>query len=344
MDGGARGHRLVVAYRSASPDERAQLDVILESSSIARGARARGWRGLLIRVVPGVLLLVLGLSILSRVGGIWGAAVPALVGGAMLLGGLLVLLAPWWLQNMRDLSSERRARVRVEERNALAAHVHDSVLQTLTLIERAAPDNADVIRLARSQERDCATGSSTPTRLGADPTVETLASHARRRSSATSSATTACASSSSSSATVAADDAIARPGRRRARGVRQRRQVVGRRHGHRVRRGRGVARRALRARHRHRLRPRRGRRRPPRASPCRSATAWPRYGGGSTIRTSPGRGHRGRALVLPRRRGVSVRASSSSTTTRCSARGSAPSCAAPSRSSARPTRSTRRAR
>jgi signal transduction histidine kinase len=167
---------VVVAYRSASPDERAQLDVILESSAIARGARARGLRGLLIRVVPGVLLLVLGLSILSRVGGIWGAAVPALVGGAVLLGGILVLLAPWWLQNVRDLSRERRERVRVEERNALAAHVHDSVLQTLTLIERAAPDNPDVIRLARSQERALREWLFDPDASRPDPKVETLAS------------------------------------------------------------------------------------------------------------------------------------------------------------------------
>ena len=167
---------VVVAYRSASPDERAQLDVILESSSIARGARARGWRGLLLRVVPGLVLLVLGLSILSRVGGIWGAAVPALVGGAVLLGGVLILLAPWWLQNVRDLSRERRERVRVEERNALAAHVHDSVLQTLTLIERAAPDNADVIRLARSQERALRDWLFDPDASRPDPAVETLAS------------------------------------------------------------------------------------------------------------------------------------------------------------------------
>lgn len=170
------GIGVVVAYRGASPDERAQLDAILESSSLARGARARGWRGLLIRLVPGVLLLVIGLSILSHVGGIWGAAVPALVGGAVLLGGLLILLAPWWLQNVRDLTRERRERVRVEERNALAAHVHDSVLQTLTLIERAAPDNPDVVRLARSQERALREWLFDPASARPDPAVETLSS------------------------------------------------------------------------------------------------------------------------------------------------------------------------
>ncbi|HEV2427858.1 MAG TPA: PspC domain-containing protein [Acidimicrobiales bacterium] len=170
------GLGVVAAYRGASPDERAQLDTILESSALARGARARGWRGVLIRLIPGVLFLVIGLTILSRVGGIWGVAVPALVGAAVVIGGLMILLAPWWLQNVRDLTRERRERVRVEERNALALHVHDSVLQTLTLIERAAPDNPDVLRLARSQERALREWLFDPSASRPDPTVETLAS------------------------------------------------------------------------------------------------------------------------------------------------------------------------
>jgi signal transduction histidine kinase len=55
---------------------------------------------------------------------------------------------------LNDLSGERRARVRVEERANVAAHLHDSVLQTLTLIERAAGDETAVTRLARNQERE----------------------------------------------------------------------------------------------------------------------------------------------------------------------------------------------
>ena len=49
---------------------------------------------------------------------------------AVLVFGVLVLFAPWWLQNVRELTSERRERVRVEERAAMVAHLHDSVLQT----------------------------------------------------------------------------------------------------------------------------------------------------------------------------------------------------------------------
>ena len=52
--------------------------------------------------------------------------------------GFLVVFGPWWLRLARDLAVERRERVRTEERANMAATVHDSVLQTLALIQRAA--------------------------------------------------------------------------------------------------------------------------------------------------------------------------------------------------------------
>jgi signal transduction histidine kinase len=53
-----------------------------------------------------------------------------------------------------DLRDERRERIRSQERAEVAAHVHDSVLQTLALIQKAADDPREVSRLARSQERE----------------------------------------------------------------------------------------------------------------------------------------------------------------------------------------------
>jgi signal transduction histidine kinase len=50
--------------------------------------------------------------------------------------------------------SERQARALAEERTQMAAHVHDSVLQTLALIQRSADDPQNVVRLARAQERE----------------------------------------------------------------------------------------------------------------------------------------------------------------------------------------------
>jgi signal transduction histidine kinase len=145
---------LFAIWHGSSPEEKAHLEGLINAAPVMGAASSRGWKALVLRVVPGIVLVVVGLQILNRIGGVWGAAVPALLGAVVLLVGLLVLLAPWWLQNVRDLSSERRERVRIEERASMVAHIHDSVLQTLTLIERAAASESDVIRLARAQERE----------------------------------------------------------------------------------------------------------------------------------------------------------------------------------------------
>jgi signal transduction histidine kinase len=50
--------------------------------------------------------------------------------------------------------AERQARALAEERAQMAAHVHDSVLQTLALIQRSPDDPQTVVRLARAQERE----------------------------------------------------------------------------------------------------------------------------------------------------------------------------------------------
>ncbi len=71
-----------------------------------------------------------------------------------MIAAIVVLLGPWWLRIARDLVVERQARVRAEERADMAARVHDSVLQTLALIQRRADDPAAVTQLARAQERE----------------------------------------------------------------------------------------------------------------------------------------------------------------------------------------------
>jgi signal transduction histidine kinase len=77
------------------------------------------------------------------------------LGGALLvIAGIVLLLGPWWVRLGRDLVLERQARVRAEERADIAARIHDSVLQTLALIQRRADDPAKVVQLARLQERE----------------------------------------------------------------------------------------------------------------------------------------------------------------------------------------------
>jgi signal transduction histidine kinase len=65
-----------------------------------------------------------------------------------------VILTPWWLRLVRGLTEEREERVRTQERAELAAHLHDSVLQTLALMQKRADDPREVAALARRQERE----------------------------------------------------------------------------------------------------------------------------------------------------------------------------------------------
>ena len=80
-----------------------------------------------------------------------------LLAAVVMVAGVAVITGPWWLGTLRELSAERRARIREQERAELAAHLHDSVLHTLALIQRHVDDPREVQRLARGQERELRT-------------------------------------------------------------------------------------------------------------------------------------------------------------------------------------------
>jgi signal transduction histidine kinase len=67
---------------------------------------------------------------------------------------LALILTPLWLRLAKSLAEEREARIRSQERAELGAHLHDSVLQTLALVQRRADDPRAVAALARRQERE----------------------------------------------------------------------------------------------------------------------------------------------------------------------------------------------
>jgi phage shock protein PspC (stress-responsive transcriptional regulator) len=99
------------------------------------------------------LVIGAGLLFLQANGALSGARdlVLALVVVAL---GLGLILAPFWLQLVRGLSEERNERIRSQERAEVAAHLHDSVLQTLALVQKRADDPRAVATLARRQERE----------------------------------------------------------------------------------------------------------------------------------------------------------------------------------------------
>ena len=146
---------LALIWRNASPDEQATLRRLVEPLSAAGVGPGRGRPGRrsVIRVVLAGLLVFAGAGWLASAKESLALLRP-LGGVVLVIAGIVLLLGPWWLRIARDLVLERQAKVRAEERADISAQVHDSVLQTLALIQRRADDPQKVVWLARMQERE----------------------------------------------------------------------------------------------------------------------------------------------------------------------------------------------
>ena len=143
---------LVLIWRNAPADEQATMRHLVEPLEAATGgATPHKWT--VVRLTIAALLLFGGAGWLFSVHGSIALLRP-LGAIALVIAAIVLLLGPWWLRIARELVLERQARVRAEERADIAARVHDSVLQTLALIQRRADDPAKVIQLARLQERE----------------------------------------------------------------------------------------------------------------------------------------------------------------------------------------------
>jgi signal transduction histidine kinase len=142
---------LVLIWRNAPADEQTRMRHLAEPLlGLAEGAglsRIRRRASIAaVMVIAGVAALTTSrtnLDLLRPLGGV-----------LLLAAAIAVMLGPWWLRIARDLVTERQARARAEERADMAARVHDSVLQTLALIQRRADDPQQVVQLARAQERE----------------------------------------------------------------------------------------------------------------------------------------------------------------------------------------------
>ena len=125
------------------------VDTFERHAWLGRGAG----RWMIPRLVAGAALAATGFVVLFTSGQGLALAWDVAVATAAVLAGLGLVLTPWVAGFWRRYEREQAARIRETERADIAAHLHDSVLQTLALIQRT-DDPAMAARLARSQERE----------------------------------------------------------------------------------------------------------------------------------------------------------------------------------------------
>ena len=147
------GAGIVLVWRNGSEEERGSLRNLVQPFLAVDVDDMRSRRALLLRVLVGGALVISGSAVLvidrpDR------SSLVLLGGVVLVVGSLVVVFGPWWLGLARDLVTERQARARAEERANMAARLHDSVLQTLALIQRRADQPQQVVQLARAQERE----------------------------------------------------------------------------------------------------------------------------------------------------------------------------------------------
>lgn len=145
-----------IVWTQASAGERAEWHTAL-TKAVGEGALPdASLIGPIRPVIGGSLVLAGAITFLFNspfTTGDTGALVDIVIASAVTLVGVGLVIGPWLQRLGGQVADERRERIRSEERAEMAAHLHDSVLQTLALIQRA-DSHEEVTRLARSQERE----------------------------------------------------------------------------------------------------------------------------------------------------------------------------------------------
>nr|WP_270041653.1 ATP-binding protein [Solirubrobacter ginsenosidimutans]MDA0162413.1 PspC domain-containing protein [Solirubrobacter ginsenosidimutans] len=136
----AAGGALIWRQSQLAPEAKAQR------SALPREAVNRAGAGAALVIGGALLFLSLNDSLAT--------ARDVVLPVAVVLVAVTIILAPWWIRLVRGLAAERAARIRSQERAEVAAHLHDSVLQTLALVQKRADDPREVAALARRQERE----------------------------------------------------------------------------------------------------------------------------------------------------------------------------------------------
>lgn len=151
---------LAVIWRQADDEDRAPLTKVAARIPWAEHLppfTVRSGRASIIRVAIGVSLVVGGATAFIAANDALRAVREGMVAAIGIVGGLALIFGPWWWRLGKELTAERRERIRSQERAEVATHLHDSVLQTLALIQLRADDPRSVTSLARRQERELRT-------------------------------------------------------------------------------------------------------------------------------------------------------------------------------------------
>ncbi len=109
------------------------------------------------RIGIGVTLVIAAAIVFLQFTGALAAATDVALAALVVAIAFGVIFAPWFVRLAKSLAAERAERIRSQERAEVAAHLHDSVLQTLALVQKRAGDPREVAALARRQERELRT-------------------------------------------------------------------------------------------------------------------------------------------------------------------------------------------
>ena len=117
-----------------------------------RAARGTGFASG--RLITGAILVGIGFISLFGRGRSFAASRQMLLDTVVVLAGIALLVGPLFTRLIRDLRAEENRRATSEAKADVAAHLHDSVLQSLALIQKRADSPGEVVTIARRQERE----------------------------------------------------------------------------------------------------------------------------------------------------------------------------------------------